>query len=100
MAETPVQRRDRHLRAAYGLSLAQVEALLVFQDGCCAICGEEPGDKPLHVDHDHSCCSGRRSCGACVRGLVCDPCNRGLAAFRDDPERLLAAVTYLKEHVS
>ncbi len=96
-AVPPEVRRDRWLRRTYGLSLADYEARLEAQAGVCAICHEPPTEIPLVVDHDHACCSGRRSCGACVRGLICDPCNRGLAAFRDDPERLLAASIYLKE---
>lgn len=52
----------------------------------------------LCVDHDHTCCSGEKSCGACVRGVLCDKHNTGIAKFDDDPEALLAAIEYLNAH--
>ena len=63
----------------------------------CDICHEI---KPqLHVDHDHSCCpnrgGGSRTCGKCVRGFLCGPCNRALGMMRDDPQRLTRAIDYL-----
>ncbi len=42
------------------------------QKGVCAIC---LSDKKLYIDHDHSCCPDVPTCGACVRGLVCQKCN-------------------------
>lgn len=30
---------------------------------------------PVAIDHDHKCCPGHRSCGSCVRGIVCRSCN-------------------------
>jgi len=55
-------------------------ALRDAQDGVCGICGrgnwrgEHP--VPLYIDHDHVCCPDhRRTCGQCVRGLLCSGCN-------------------------
>lgn len=64
--------RDRQvgvrLKARYGITLEDYEALLVKQNGVCAICEEEckTGER-LSVDHDHET-------GA-VRGLLCRACN-------------------------
>lgn len=64
----------------YGITVEQYDELLRKQEGRCAICRELPGDRALHVDHDHSCCAGRaRNCGKCVRGLLCYSCNTKLA---------------------
>lgn len=91
-------RRDRWLQRTYGISLKEYEERLAAQDGVCLICCEAPTGKPLVVDHDHACCPGdKKTCGSCVRGLICDPCNRGLGFFRDNPERLQSAINYLKE---
>lgn len=89
------QRRSR-LKSAYGLTVELFEEMLASQGGGCAVCGDlpEPG-KSLHVDHDHSCCSGERSCGKCVRGLLCSNCNLLLGLASDSPSLLRSAITYL-----
>lgn len=83
--------RKSHLQKQYGLSVEDYEALLAQQRGKCAICGSEPGDsrgfRP-HVDHCHE--TGR------VRGILCGRCNIGLGSFRDDPNLLCAAISYLQ----
>jgi hypothetical protein len=78
----------------YHLSFSRFTKMLLSQLGRCAVCMETCRD--LHVDHDHACCSGHRSCGVCVRGLVCKSCNGGLGMFRDNPESLRRAAEYLE----
>ncbi len=92
----PTYVRRRHLRVRYGLSLEAYDSLLAEQGGRCAICGTAP-EGVLYVDHDHECCPGIKTCGECIRGLLCDACNRGLGYFRDNHERLQSAINYLKE---
>jgi len=91
---------DQRLRQEYGITLEQYEAMIDAQDGQCVICRREPSganhsELRLHVDHDHQCCPGTRSCGKCVRGLLCRACNVGLGHFGDDVEILLAALGYV-----
>ncbi|WP_197541377.1 endonuclease domain-containing protein [Streptomyces davaonensis] len=60
----------------YNVTKEFIDLLLRFQEGRCAICGvTDTGPRAMHIDHDHACCAGRRSCGECVRGLVCSSCN-------------------------
>lgn len=92
------QSRAYKLRATYGLTEERFDAMVDAQGGVCAICKQPPPGKTkvLYVDHDHSCCPSLvKTCGGCVRGLLCSHCNRGLGAFRDDPALLVSASEYL-----
>lgn len=79
--------RARHLRRFFKLSLTEFEALSEKQNGRCAICGVVPSEV-LRVDHSHE--EGH------IRGLLCDRCNVGLGAFKDNPSILMQAVKYLE----
>jgi len=79
----------------YGLTEIKLKQMLTEQDNKCAICEVEfkvyitkKGHKRVsyHIDHYHGCCPGRYSCGKCIRGLLCGPCNVGLGHH----ERLMA----------
>lgn len=75
-----------------------VDEWLARQGNACAICRRpfEDGVVVMQVDHDHSCCPVKgRSCGKCVRGLLCRPCNQALGLLEDDPVRAASLVTYL-----
>jgi hypothetical protein len=76
--------------------------MLFEQGGRCAMCRTEESKihprsgevQRLSVDHDRHCCPGTRSCGRCVRGLLCDLCNRQLgpleSRFGDQLPKVLA----------
>lgn len=88
---------DDHRLRTYGISSAQFRSLLESQGGSCPICGvDTPGGTGWHVDHDHSCCPGVRSCGECLRAILCHSCNIGLGHFRDSADLLERAAQYLK----
>lgn len=78
------------------------EALWQAQDGLCAVCHKpmlKEGKDPLSVcvDHDRTCCSGKKSCGKCVRGLIHRNCNLVLGYAKDDASLLRAAAAFLDE---
>jgi hypothetical protein len=87
----------RRVKSVYTIDIDAYNELKEFQGGKCAICQRATGEgrKRLAVDHDHTCCSGKTSCGQCVRGLLCSPCNSTLAHFRDNPATALRAWAYL-----
>ncbi|MFI1194033.1 endonuclease VII domain-containing protein [Micromonospora sp. NPDC020750] len=73
--------RRSWLKQIYGITHEQYDALMEAQGGACAICNNPSGGTRLAIDHDHSCCPGKKSCGQCIRGLLCMNCNRLLGWF-------------------
>ena len=51
------------------------------------------------IDHNHKCCSSDRSCGHCIRGILCVRCNTHLGAFESllELHSLEAVAEYLKK---
>jgi hypothetical protein len=83
--------RERMVFSKYGLTPAELDALIEKQAGRCAICDgppNGPGNR-LHIDHCHE--TGR------IRGLLCGKCNTMIGLADNDPARLWAAIGYLKE---
>lgn len=95
---SPLLKRIRHL-SNYGLSVEQYHEMLEKQNYSCKICrGHEDSFRVrMSVDHDHSCCAGTKSCGKCVRGLLCSSCNMMLGNAKDNLEILQRAILYLNE---
>jgi hypothetical protein len=91
--EAEKMRNFRQRLKRLGITREQYNALLIKQDGCCAICKLPESRlkagrvKRLTIDHDHA--TGH------VRGLLCHLCNCGIGCFRDSPELLQAVIAYL-----
>jgi hypothetical protein len=90
--------RDRKLLSLYGITLDELEAMIEFQGGGCSICRRPVDLTSAHVDHDHACCPGQRTCGKCLRGVLCYLCNVGIGNFLEDVDALLSAADYLRGH--
>jgi hypothetical protein len=96
----PELKKLASLRFSYNITLDEFKVLLHKQNNSCKICGSlNSGWKnDWCVDHDHSCCSTGKSCGKCIRGLLCHPCNVGLGYFRDNSVLLRKAADYLDNY--
>lgn len=81
--------RKTHLKVHYNMTLEEYDALLLAQNGVCAICENPPEKRSLSVDHNHV--TGQ------VRALLCDLCNVALGNMRDRPDLLRKAADYLEK---
>jgi hypothetical protein len=92
---------DRRLKRVYNINLDIFEKILKSQDNKCAICKNTFTEYNIpRIDHDHSCCYGKNSCGKCIRGLLCFKCNVGIGALNDCYKLLNEASNYLKGYSS
>ncbi len=94
----------QRLRRVYRISDEQYFALLAEQGGRCALCREvevkihhnSGAVMRLAIDHDHDCCpSNRRTCGRCIRGLLCYECNLLIGKVTKRPELVKRFSDYL-----
>lgn len=87
----------------YNLSLEEYNKLLEEQRNVCAICGLpelnrgiKKGKAILSIDHSKDCCPNKKSCGKCIRGLLCSNCNSALGYFKDNPDIMENAARYIR----
>jgi len=88
---------NSHLKRKYGITFDDYQKLYDAQGGKCKICDGTVSNRKwkdgrtqwmkLFVDHDHK--TGK------VRGLLCNTCNFGIAALKDNVEILQSAIRYL-----
>lgn len=61
-------------------------------NGLCHSC---KNNKAEVIDHDHSCCKKNRSCGKCVRGILCRQCNLVLGILEEDKGKIKNLLNYI-----
>lgn len=66
--------------------------LVGLYKGKCHGCQER---EATNIDHDHSCCNTRFSCGNCVRGVLCNQCNTALGLLGDSVEKVTNLLSYI-----
>jgi len=52
----------------------------------------------INIDHNHNCCPSARSCGKCIRGILCHNCNTALGLTKDSKEILNKLIKYLEDN--
>jgi hypothetical protein len=92
--EARVQQRWTWLKHKFKMTKDEYELKLMEQHGVCAICHTDPQEN-LSVDHDRSCCEGLKSCGKCVRALLCRRCNSVLGLMEENSDLLFNMVNYI-----
>lgn len=103
-AETEEVRWRNALRSSFKITPEQWMEMFEAQGGVCKICKKPETHRSaktkkvqrLAVDHNRKCCPGSKTCGKCVRGLLCFVCNTLLGKLDDDPEVLEEAARYLR----
>lgn len=85
-----------HSKKMYDYNLSVIQILMLNDVTQCPICGDGVTPDTLNIDHDHACCpENSRSCGECVRGVLCGMCNRGLGSFRDNIKSMERAIEWV-----
>lgn len=96
--QTKEKYRSWQLKRYYGITSEEFDTMLENQGYACAACGSKDSRwaKGWCVDHNHTCCESTPTCGKCVRGILCMPCNMAAGVMKDNIRDLLALVEYLK----
>ena len=79
-----------HLKHNFGITPEAYMALLLQQNGKCAVCKQPPRKTKLAVDHDHHTNK--------IRGLLHFECNVALGLLKDDPQLIRNALEYVGEY--
>jgi hypothetical protein len=80
----------------YRLTVEALAYMWLRQDRKCASCARPLTEPIARVDHDHNCCPGEKTCGRCVRDIICDECNVAAGRMHDESRRAYGLARYLE----
>jgi chromosome segregation ATPase len=86
--------KKSHLWTHYRITIEDYRNMLNDQDGLCLVCKKS---RKLVVDHDHSCCPDKITCGMCIRGLICNQCNLIVGIIENSEDIVNSAKKYIKK---
>ena len=96
-ARNPDKVKDSDLRKHFGITLIEYRAISEAQNHKCAICNNHEtavdgkgAERFMAVDHCHR--TGK------IRALLCSSCNKSLGGFKDDPELIRKAASYIEKY--
>lgn len=83
---------DALLKFNYGITREEYDALLLIQNGVCAVCKQKcTTGQALSVDHNHKTNK--------IRGLLCRKCNMAIGLLNDSEIIAFAVFEYLTKNI-
>ena len=77
-----------YYKTYFNLTLEELQKIIDYQNGCCAMCGRPVPIRP-NLDHRHA--------DGLIRGILCWLCNRLLGMAHDNPELFKQGIAYLAD---
>ncbi len=81
---------------SHHISEEKYNEMLSLYEGKCYICKNK---NATDIDHNHNCCNGAKSCGKCIRGILCNNCNTALGVLEKNRQNLNFMLQYIDEHI-
>lgn len=89
-----LRNKRNNIWAYYKLTPDEYDALIA---NGCEVCGTHEN---LAIDHDHNCCPGKKTCGKCIRGVLCRIHNLAEGYLQSDPNLAMALAAYMLKNQS
>lgn len=83
----------KHYRISFRYNISAEQVAVIYANPICQVCGSGKG---VSMDHDHTCCNDRQTCGKCNRGLLCHKCNVAIGMLDENADWFILLADHLK----